>query len=355
MTCRAFTLIEMVVALAIVSVLLVAMGSAVLLASRALPGNDGAVEVRQHARVAVNDLTGLLFEATAVTEKTDRSIEFVTADLNADAAADTLRFAWSGTPGHPLTRTINGGTPVTVVDGVQEFTLLYTIRSESPTDVDPPAIEGAEQLFLQQDSSNSGAGSGVSIGSSRSAGQFFQPVLSPDAVSWRITRLTFLASTKNPKDGEAVVEVQRPSAGGGPGGGVVDGVTVLESNLGNNSWYEVQFPAAGGLSPDDGGVIVLRYGNGTGTVVSAKSGTGSYGSPGTTYWEDTGAGWQEIGGQDLWLWIWGTESIPDPNWTPPPNKYYLRNVGLRLQVGSEPATAIETEVQVLNEPEVTGL
>ena len=56
---------------------------------------------------------------------------FTVADRTGDSAADTIRYAWSGVAGDPLTRQINAGTAVTVAANVQSLQLSYDSRSAS--------------------------------------------------------------------------------------------------------------------------------------------------------------------------------------------------------------------------------
>src|SRR5262249_36485794 len=52
---------------------------------------------------------------------------------NGDANPETVRYAWSGIPGDPLTRSYNGGAPVNVAVGVNAFALTYTSHTVSTT------------------------------------------------------------------------------------------------------------------------------------------------------------------------------------------------------------------------------
>lgn len=49
--------------------------------------------------------------------------------MTGDGLPDAVRYEWSGTPGDPLPRTLNGGDPAIVAAGVQEFVLTYGVRN----------------------------------------------------------------------------------------------------------------------------------------------------------------------------------------------------------------------------------
>ena len=52
-------------------------------------------------------------------------MEFTVADRNGDLSDETIRWEWSGTPADPLTRKVNGGAAVNMLDDVYDFTLAY--------------------------------------------------------------------------------------------------------------------------------------------------------------------------------------------------------------------------------------
>ena len=58
-------------------------------------------------------------------------LEFVVTDRTNDGTAERIRYEWSGVPGAPLLKTVNGGTPVALVDSVQDFQISVTTASET--------------------------------------------------------------------------------------------------------------------------------------------------------------------------------------------------------------------------------
>jgi len=124
------TLVEVVVAIAITSILLVGMASALLIASRAA-NPVGPTNTVLATSMAAHDILGELRFAIAFTERTATAVEFTVADRTGDEVPETIRYAWSGTAGDPLTRRYNGGTVANVVENVQEFQLDYDLRTVS--------------------------------------------------------------------------------------------------------------------------------------------------------------------------------------------------------------------------------
>ncbi len=124
---RGFTLAEMIVSAAILSLLAATMMSAVLIASHALPVSDRASAVNAEAVEAVDQIAADLMYAVTLTEPGSEAITCTVADRGHGAPGDeTIRYAWSGTAGDPLTRSYNGATPVTVCPSVRSFSISYT-------------------------------------------------------------------------------------------------------------------------------------------------------------------------------------------------------------------------------------
>ena len=62
---------------------------------------------------ALVELLADLEFALAFSEKTDHALTFTVPDRDGDFISETIRYAWSGTPGDPLTRQYNGGAVAT--------------------------------------------------------------------------------------------------------------------------------------------------------------------------------------------------------------------------------------------------
>ncbi|MFH0980185.1 MAG: type II secretion system protein, partial [Planctomycetota bacterium] len=125
-----FTLVELVVSMAIMTILGLAMASAVLIASHALPKEDDPSERTAAAVEASEALAGDLVTAITITQAGPNVIEFIVPDRGHGAAGpETIRYAWSGTPGDPLTWQYNGGAAITIAEPVEAFSLAYTTEA----------------------------------------------------------------------------------------------------------------------------------------------------------------------------------------------------------------------------------
>lgn len=107
---RGFTLIELVVSLGIVGVLSMALGSTILLSTRAMPTPGGGPETSASAGRALQLIGTDLRLATSVAIPNVRTLTLTVPDFTGDSNAETISYEWAGTPGNPLTRRVNADT-----------------------------------------------------------------------------------------------------------------------------------------------------------------------------------------------------------------------------------------------------
>lgn len=119
-----FSLVELVLSMGMMSVLLMGITSAILIASKALPDPKSPVVSQALVTSALDQLNTDLMLATAITEITPTAITVTVADRgHGSSGPETIRWAWSGTAGDPLTRQYNGTGAKTVVPSVSAFAL----------------------------------------------------------------------------------------------------------------------------------------------------------------------------------------------------------------------------------------
>jgi prepilin-type N-terminal cleavage/methylation domain-containing protein len=353
---RGFTILELVLSLGILAILMVAAESAVLLASRAIPNNTSVPTLSVRSRQGLDGLNSELMFAKTVTELGPRAITFTIADRTGDGAPETLRYAWSGTPGDPVTRQyqtnpalgISAATAVPVVDKVYNFALGYDRRKVSAP---PSATESAETLLYSNDPDPSllggllgGGLADMGITSTVSVTQPFKPTtLTSTATGWRVTRVKYKAKSNGTTVGQYNVQIFNSSGGGTVSGSAVDGVSAQEASLATTyNWQTVTFtqtktvPAANEQSVcfnwvSDAIACDLQYQTSglVGGVLGLVSGGGS---------------------GSLCLYVYGTVTSPDP----PGFNYFLLNVHQTLQIGADARSTTKATCRTLNEPQVTA-
>src|SRR5689334_22547762 len=165
---HAFTLVELVMSLAIATILLLALHSTVMVASKAIPDGRGVGSRLVNSGPPLATFSSDLFCALSVTEMTPTSITFTVPDRNGDGNPETIRYAWSGRADDPLTRQYNSGAVINVIPSVQSLALAYDKRQvQAPTTY----ATSAETLL----SSNTGGSTSYAVKSTSYPGQYISP------------------------------------------------------------------------------------------------------------------------------------------------------------------------------------
>ncbi len=345
---RAYTLVELVVAMAATSVLLAGMASAIFVAGRASdPGTLPANTIQ--GSMTAEEIAAELRLATSFTSRTATSVEFTVPDRDNDSAPETIEYVWSGTPAAPLQRTYNGGAVVEVLQNVHEFQFDYYVKTV--TEQLPPSGNGNESAeILLAGYEGAVALADFSIDSNNWIGQFFQPSLPADALSWKVTRVQFQAKYRGKADGTTMVQLRPPVSGNLPGNAVLEVTTMLESTLSEfYAWQEFTFSNAAGLSPNQGLCLVLKWVN---DAHSANIQHDTAGGSGELTTNDGGLPMTYQNGQSMLYRVYGTITTPDPPETV--DHYFLTRIGMALRVGADTASRIDTAVGILNAPEVSA-
>ncbi len=116
---------ELVAALCGASALAAGMASALFVALKATDtsGSPAAVALDGHACLV--EMAAEVEYATTTTEQAATAITLTVPDRDSDAISETIRYAWTGTAGDPLTRQYNSGSEANAVDDVHDFAIEY--------------------------------------------------------------------------------------------------------------------------------------------------------------------------------------------------------------------------------------
>jgi len=347
---RGFTLAELVLSLAIMSVLMTGLASAIIIASHALPKDDSPARAVVKAAEVADQSAEELRAALWIRERTATSVEFAVPDRDADGAAERIRYAWSGVAGEALTRQYNGGTVVDIADSVQEFDLGYDLKSVTEEYPGPP-VEGEETLLADYDSLD--VFNNPEIEENLWCGQYMMPSLPADTISWEVTKVAFNACRSGKDDGEVSVELQLPTAENVPGGVVLESWTLLESTLiGDFSTEEFAASNVSGLSPDQGICLVVGYvaGNAPACMLQGQDQNNKPQIGNLVESTDQGASWSSYTNRTLLYALYGKVGTPGPDQTA--TRQYVTGVRIKLRTGSAPAARVISTAQTLNTPEL---
>lgn len=292
-----FTLIELTISLAIMAIIATALGSTIVLASRALDQDAGPAAAAVAARRATDRLLADLAAATGFSERTATSVTFTVPDRDGDGAPETIRYAWSGSSGDALTRQYNGAAAETFADGVQRLNFTYLLRTVDPPP--PKEVESAEMRLVAHEDAPGGSFREQVVLEKTGCGAYFKPVLPVNAVRWKVTKIEFVARKALLANGTILFAVTTPTASLKPGTQVLAAPTLMASSLPLiPAWQAISISGVDNLDPAKGLCFTAR------TASSSVQAAFQYedgGSPMTpnTHWMtyNSAVGW--TGAQDL--------------------------------------------------------
>ncbi|MDB5296111.1 MAG: hypothetical protein JWO31_2094 [Phycisphaerales bacterium] len=302
------TLVELVVSLALMTIIMGASTSIVLVASRALSNETSnvgadALAARQATDRVVDDLT----VATAVIEQTAKAVTMTVPDRTGDGVAETIRYAWTGTPGDPLTRSVNGGAAGVVAANVRALNLAYLTKTVGK----PPAVTGPEQGWVAHAATAANANTS-GLTSTKWSGGSYAPTLPATAVSWTVSRCR-VRLAKKATLGTVTVRLRYATSAGVPTGADLATGSLLTTNLVGTTaaWADVTLSPVPALDPAKPVALVLSYA-GSATVADVEYDNANADAA-LAYATSTDAGvsWSSNAGKTLSFYLWGTVTTQD--------------------------------------------
>lgn len=343
-----FTLLELTMSLVVTAIILGALTSAMLLASQIIPNENGPAEATIAANQIAQQMAGELYYAHTIKERSAHEVAFWVADRNGDLTPETIRYAWSGEPGDPLTRQYNGGNPAAVLDNVQYMDLTYFVQQITEEIPSLPNETGELELSRYEDLDKL---ADAKISSSNWLGQCFQPVLPPDILTWRITRFQVPAQKSGGPKGVSMVQVYLGDGSGKPTGGTLAETPMYESDLtASYVWQELSFVNTPWMKPTEELCVVIRQIGKGGS--SAEINIDNQGAAGMVQSTDEGASWTRDTRRSLLYHVYGTLTAIAPPVID--ERYVMTGAQITLEVGSSPPVRVHTSTGILNQPEVAA-
>jgi len=344
------TLVELVTSLVIVSAIMIACGSAIVLAVRTLELSTSASQA-DSPDASVDRILADLQTATTLLERTDTSVAFTVPDRDGDGLPETIRYAWSGTAGDPLTVEYNGASPVDYAENVTEFNLSYLLSTSSQSNQATP--QESDEIVLISHRNAPGAGRLVArdVSGKKWAGCYFKPSLPINVLSWKVTKVKIRAkrlltsirpkpaspisryglrsktSARKPKTlkRRLVVEIRPADGGRLPSAKVLETRTVPVSSLPRRfSWVKIAFNSLNDLDPSQGLCLVigqsprnsqasvkLRYENKLGSDTTTPNTNYIWSNDATQSWKAS----DPQDSKDLLFYVYGTiTTLGEPRW-----------------------------------------
>lgn len=248
----AFTLVELTLAMAIGSILLLALGGALMLTTSASDSGDDSAAKALQASAAAAQLSADLGVATAIPTASPTDILMTVPDRNGDGADEKIEYTWSGRPGDPLLRAYNGSTPAILVPAIQSLALTTVSR--------PPAVpvESAEQVLASCDSPTGASSQTDNVDNSNFDAQFVRPILPSGATAWKISRVKLFLTRSSGSSNSWRLSIQTADASLKPTGTILASINFASGSVASTAgWVEYAIGPVSGLSPTQGVCIVV--------------------------------------------------------------------------------------------------
>jgi prepilin-type N-terminal cleavage/methylation domain-containing protein len=354
---RGFTLIELTMALVVTTVLVGAVGSLVVMTTRAAAGNPRALSNSAGAAEAIDRFVAELSCAITVSEATSSAVSFTVADRNNDAQPETIRYSWAGA-GTPLRRELNAAAAVNVTGNLAQLNLAYTTTKQTTTSSVTNSVDSGEVLL-----SSFTGWTGITptirelaLTPAFQATQFFRidKVSLPSTLtSLRLTKVR-LMMRKGTGTNNYTVAIQGPGAGPQPdavnrGSPVTTPAAALGATMG---WVDVPLPDTTFSSKlTDFNIVVKGTGANSGLVRYLDGAGAPADVPVFLYSTDSGSSWLPASGRnryDMPYEVWGSY-ISTSTTNVDIDIYTLHSVSVTVQPSGATSPAV-TKVRTLNRP-----
>ncbi len=266
-----FTLVELVVAMAICGILLLAISSALSFSIKTASG-QGAVNQTNllSAGDAADQMADDLHVALSFSERTGTSVAFTIPDRVSNGTPNQVRYAWNGVSGGPLTRQFQaaasptltaataGATPVTLLGNISNFDLNYLTRQMGSTSATPFVLASPGTSLL-------GSAAAYNLDTTHGVSQYFTVVVPLGTTSYTITSVQINMKSSGAQDGFLSVGIAAANASHQPST-YLEQETLYESACSSNYEYvSVPFKNLNNLNllTYPGLCLVIRYTSGT--------------------------------------------------------------------------------------------
>jgi len=353
----AFTLVELVVSLTSCTILIAGIGSAMVIATRAIPDPNGQQVSLRNAQLLADQMVFDLRFAFSFAEHTSHAVEFTVPDRNGDGEEERIRYEWSGstggtpessTPPFAVCYTRNNQPTEVVATSVTAFDLTYQMRNVQTT----PREEELVNLIYHDDAPK-GDFSDFSLDQTHQCAQYLLPTLPTGATTWSLKRLRLRARSDGSKhDGVFAVRVTTATSSLTPASTILGEATMLESLLDDvYTWIDLDFTTLNNMPGSQAVCIVVVQTSGTEHAAKIQFEHGGQPMTPGTYWMtsgNSGQTWSEMNtDKDMRFYAYGRYDIDIGN-----TAQIITGVGLSIQIGTDPKTLNVAATQILNATEV---
>jgi Tfp pilus assembly protein FimT len=338
-----FTLVELVTNMTVMTLLMAGMASTITIARLAIPSSRSITATTIDASDALEVIANDLRYATTIPFQTATSVTLTVPDRDGQSPAfETISYSWSGVSGDPLIRTFNGNSS-NLLSNVNQFSLVGFTR---PVPLPVTYSESALVPLASYTSNTSLAD--WTLATKTWIGEYIQPS-PPSAVSYKIKQVKFNAKQTSPATGTTLVQI-RSATGFLPTTTVLDTQTLNESALPEAYGQQtINFANCPSTPIGTGLCVVLKFGtNSSSCLVEHQNAGASTGTNRMISTTNSESGWVSSAVKSMLFEVWGTYMTQDAQ----AYQYFLKNMKISLQSGTDSRSRLETSVRVFNEPQV---
>ncbi len=344
---RGYTLLELVLAIAIYSLVMGSVSMAITLVAHAY-GNDFQSGSTATNTAALSLSSDLRFAVSFARRETS-TVEFTVPDRDGNGVDEKLAYSWSGVAGDPLLYTYNALDPTAILDDVHAFELEYVLGQATSL-----PLGETLSLLKHHDDAPGGHFHDYKLEHDKWCAQYFVPDLPVGVSTWKIKRVRFMAKSEG-DDLSGVIEVRITTAGPGlqPTNEILDVATLFESELDESyTWVSVDFTKLNDLDPEQGLCLVLAQTSPASSAAKVPNNHG--GAPMTpyTHWltsGNAGSSWSDpVDDRDMRFFVYGTHDL----YLDEGSHEFISAITIRLQAGSDAAGGVDTSVRLMNPPGV---
>jgi hypothetical protein len=368
----AFTLAEALVSLAILTVLLVGMQSAIMLAGKAMPDANPlaaqVVDARRAQEVVASDLS----YATNIVSRSSTEIIFQVADRDNDKAPETIRIYWDPTT-RQLKRVYKGVTESVIAKDVRDFNLSYGTRTVTETTIATGEVEEATDRLLASYTGTVTAkdftlapSALLSTEMKGWAAEYFKFATPPPTgtTKVRFTKVDVKLKGYALSLSDPTVGIYAASAAVTPTVAAALGpeAKISRTGLSTTAYTTVSTPLPAGIYTTNftGAFYVVLKGTDlvTPSAYVQYQSTGTNDVPHMEWSTNVGSTWlpakSSWNAQDMWFRVYGRCTSQSSSAPVETKTYYLTTVSMRLRTSDTPQGQVDAAVQVFNEPVVSS-
>lgn len=249
---RGFTLMEVTLALGVASLLMLAMGGALMVSTSALDTASDSGSQTLQAAGAATMLGAELAVAQELYSVDPADLYFTVPDRDGDGMAEEIEYTWGGA-GKPLLRSYQGGAAVPVIQSVQSLAVQTATRSPAVP------VEGAETVLASCETPTGSMMQSTQIDDTHFVAQYVRPTMPSAASSWKITRVKLYLSRASGNTKGMRLSVRTADASLKPTGTILASVVFTSATVTSvgGAWLEFAVGPVTGLAPGTGVCIVL--------------------------------------------------------------------------------------------------